>query len=407
MGKLPLEDVRVIDFTTVWAGPHITQWLGVMGAEIIKIETSVRPDTQRTMGGGSGRPPPKSLNESVGFATLNYSKKGVVLNMTQPRAVQLVRELVKISDIVAENFGGAVMDRWGLGYSELKKLKPDIIVYAGSGYGRTGPFKEAPAYAPVIDAFGGLTAINGYLGGEPSTIGTGGWTDLMQALHGAFAILSALHHRSETGEGQYIDLAMTEASANFLGELVMGYTMNEKVGELVGNQDEIMAPHGCYRCLGEDEWVSIAVSSDEEWKAFCNAIGNPDWTKREEFRDELSRWKNQGELDKLVQEWTKKHHHYEAMEMLQKAGLMAGACLNTAQLMCDPHLREREFFVDMVHPAMGKLRLPGLPWMLSNTPRGNYNHAPLLGEHNDYVFGELLGLPKEEIKRLEEEKVIY
>lgn len=406
MQKLPLEGIRVVDFTTVWAGPHITQWLGVMGAEIIKIETNLRPDLQR-LGRVPGRPQPKSLNEGIGFAIMNYSKKSIVLNMREPKAVELIKALIKISDMVVENFGGAVMERWGLGYLELKTIKPDIIVYAGSGYGRTGPRKEFPTYAPIVDAFTGLTFVNSYAGGAPTTIGTGGWTDLVQAHYGAFAILVALHHRFETGEGQYIDVSMAEASASFLGDLIMDYVMNERVGKPIGNQDNIMAPHGCYRCQGEDKWVAIAVSSQDEWKSFCGAIGNPGWTKKEEFSDELSRWKNQEELDKLIEEWTKKHHHYEVMKLLQGAGVMAGASLGLDELVSDPQLREREFFIDMEHPVMGKLCLAGLPWRLSDCSRGNYYSPPLLGEHNDYVFGELLGMPKEEIRRLEKEKVIY
>jgi benzylsuccinate CoA-transferase BbsF subunit len=394
--KLPLEGIRVIDFTAALAGPHLTQWLAVMGAEVIKIETKLRSATSLT------------VTDLLTLDTVRQcSKKRITLNMTKPEAAPLVKELVKISDVIAENFGGPVMDRWGLGYQELKKLKSDIIFYAGSGYGRTGLRTKSPANAFIIGAFVGLTYVNGYVGGEPVTMGGGGWTDYMQALHGTFAILAALYHRSKTGEGQYIDAAMAEGSANLLGELVMDYTMNERVGERIGNRDNIMAPHGCYRCQGEDKWVAIAISSEEEWEAFCSTIGNPKWTKREEFSDELSRWKNQNELDKLIEEWTKRHHHYEVMEILQKAGIMAGASINVEELGGDPHLKKREFLVDIEQPEVGKLRFPSLPWRLNDTPRGNYYYSALMGEHNDYVFGGLLGMPKEEIRRLEEEKVIY
>ncbi len=405
MKELPLEGIRVADFTGVVAGPYTTLWLGVMGAEVIKIESNLRPDMMRTMV-TPGKPRPAGLNQSVEFASLNYSKKSIALNMRQPKAVELVKKLVKLSDIVAENFGGPVMERWGLGYTELKKIKPDIIVYSGSGYGRTGPYKEFPAYAPVIDAFDGLLSMNGYFGGEAAMMGAIGWTDLVSGQHGAFAILTALYHRSKTGEGQYIDLSMTEQGIAFLPEPFMDYAMNARVRGRVGNRDDIMAPHGCYRCQGEDKWVAIAVSSEEEWIALCRAIGDPEWTKKEEFSDEMSRWKDQEELDRLITEWTINHDHREAMEILQKAGVMAGASIDMEDLANDPHLKERDFFVDMEHPEMGRLHLPGLPWRLNNSPEGNYEHPPLLGEHNDYVFGELLGLPRDEIKRLKEEKVI-
>jgi len=406
MQKLPLEGVRIVDFGQMWAGPHVTQWLVVMGAEVIKVETSIRLDFMRNVGIPPGLQD-KAPNVGSAFASLNYGKKSITLNMNQPKARELIKELIKISDVVTENFGGPVLERWGLSYEEIKKLKQDIIVYAGSGYGRTGPHKERPSYAEIVEAFDGSSSVNGYPGGGPNTLGVSPWTDGTQAMHGALAIMAALYHRSKIGEGQYIDAAMIEGSANFLGELVMGYVMNGSVGEPMGNRDSIMAPHGCYRCQGEDKWVVIAVSGEEEWQAFCNVIGNPDWTKKEEFSDELSRCKNQDELDRLVAEWTKQHDHYEVMEMLQKAGVTAGASLGVKELVEDPHLNERGFFIEMEHPVLGKLRCAALPWRLSDSPKGNYHYAPLLGEHNDYVFGELLGLPKEEIEQLKEEKVIH
>jgi len=399
--QLPLEGVRVVDFTTAQAGAHCTQWLGVMGAEVIKIESRVRPDVTRL----SSRA--ETLDQSASFVSFNSGKKSITLNMNQPKAVQIVKELVKLSDVVTENFGGATMERWGLGYPELKRLKPDIIVFATSGYGRTGPRKESPAFAPVVDAFSGLLSVNGYVGGIPNVVGNRGWTDAMAAVHGAFVILAALYHRSNTGEGQYIDASMTELNANVLGELVIDYAMNERVAQPVGNRDNIMAPHGCYRCLGEDKWVAVAVSSEQEWQAFCNALGNPEWTKKEEFSDGLSRLNNQEELNRLIEEWTKQHSHYEVMEILQKVGVMAGACLTLEELKSDRQLREREFLLDIEQPLIGKLCLSRMPWRLSGTPGGNYYRAPLLGEHNNYVFGELLGMPEQEIRRLEEEKVIY
>ena len=406
MQKLPLDGIRVVDFTQVRMGPQLTQWLGVMGAEVIKIETNLRQEISQMV----GTPGEQRLGESKRagyFATLNYSKKSITLNMKDPKAAEIVKELVKLSDIVAENFGKPIMERWGLGYAELKKLKPDIIVYAGSGWGRTGPYTERPAYAPIVDAFTGLTFANGYLGGEPAGVGVRGWTDSITAHYGVFAILAALYHRNKTGEGQYIDLSMAESSIAFAPEPVLNYTMNEKLPGRTGNQDEFMAPHGCYRCRGEDKWVAIAVSSDEEWNAFCNAIGNPEWTRKEEFSDAMSRWKNQRELDSLIREWTINYDHYEVMMILQKAGVMAGASLNIEDVVNDTHLKERGFLVDIEYPNMTKLRRPSLPWRLSDTPKGNYQYAPSLGEHNDYVFGELLGLSKNDINSLEKAKVIY
>ena len=403
MQKLALDGIRVVDFTTAEAGAHMTQWLAVMGAEVIKIETKLRPDVTRLH---TVKECVTQTEQSADFAALNCSKKSITLNMKEPKAIELIKELVKISDVVTENFGGAVMDRWGLGFQELKKFKPDIIFYVSTGYGRTGPYKETPAYAPVVDAFSGVLSVNGYEDGPPCVIGTRGWTDAMVAVHGVFVMLSALHHRAETGEGQYIEITMTEESINSLGDLVLDYSMNGRVARPAGNRDSIMAPHGCYRCLGEDNWVAIAISGDTEWKAFCNVIGSPDWTEREEFTDQISRWKNQKGLDELIEEWTVQHIDYEVMEKLQNVGVAAGVCLDVVELDAEPHLKERGFFVDIEEPLIGKRRLPGLPWKLSDTITGNYEHAPLIGEHNDYVFGELLKMSEEEIRQLERDNVI-
>ncbi|MDD5039094.1 MAG: CoA transferase [Dehalococcoidales bacterium] len=404
MRELPLKGIRALDFCNVWHGPHLNQWLAVMGAEVIKVETMLRLDsTRKGFIPGKGQAP---VNQSADFLVLNYSKKSISLNMIQPKAVELVKKLVKITDIVSDNFGGPVMERWGLGYEELKKIKSDIIVFSGSGYGRYGPRQESPAYAAIIEAFNGLTYLNGYFQGEPKRMGSVGWTDMLSAQQGVFAILTALYYRSKTGKGQYIDLSMTEAALTFLPEAVMDYTINKRVRERWGNRDDIMAPHGCYPCKGEDHWVTIAISNQKEWKALCKIMGNPEWTTREDFSDELNRWKNQAELDKLVGEWTKNYDHHEAMAMLQKVGIIAGATLDVQEVLNDPHMKERGFFVDMNHPELGKITLAGLPYRLSDTPKGYYESPPLLGGDNQYVFGDLLGLSKEDIKKLEEEQVI-
>ncbi len=409
MAKLPLEGIRVLDFCQMWAGPHATEWLSVMGAEVIKVETHLRIDFLRTVGAPPGL---AGTGPDVGscFATLNWGKKSIALNMTQSKARELAKKLVAISDVVAENFGGGVLDRWGLSYEDMRKIKPDIIYFAGSGYGRTGPSKERPAYAEIIDALAGITNVNGYPGGEPSVVGVSPWTDASAAMHGSFAMLSAIYHRMQTGEGQYIDAAMIEGACNFMGEMVMGCTINGNPGECTGNRDAIMAPHGCYPCKvtkDEAEWVAIAVSNQKEWRKLCRLMDDPDWTQKQEFSDELSRWKNQKELDKQLSNWTCQFGAYEIAEKLQKVGIAASASLSTKQLTHDKHMAERQFFIETDHAVLGKVVLTGLPFKFSNCPKGNYECAPLLGEHNEYVFGHLLGLSREEIQQLKEEKVFY
>ena len=408
MQKLPLEGIRVLDFCQMWAGPHATEWLSVMGAEVIKVETSVRIDFMRTVGappGLAGTGP----NVGSAFASLNWGKKSISLNMTTPKAQELAKNLIRICDVVTENFGGGVLERWGLSYEDMKLIKPDIIYYAGSGYGRSGPQKERPAYAEIVDAFTGATFTNGYPGGEPNVIGVSPWTDGAQAIHGAVAILTALYHHMNTGEGQYIDAAMIEGNANFLGEMVMGYIINDSIGERIGNRDAIMAPHGCYPCKmsgDEDEWIALAVASQKEWESLCRVMGNPDWTNKEEFNDELSRWDNQEVLDKYLAGWTRQYGAYELTEILQKAGIAATPSFSTKQFTHDKHLEARGFFKKPNHPVLGNKVLAGLPIRFSDYSEGNYQTPPLLGEHNEYVFGELLGLSMEEIHQLTEEKIL-
>ncbi len=401
MSKLPLEGIRVLDFGQMWAGPHVTEWLSVAGAEVIKIETSQRIDFMRNVGISSAVPmKERTANHGSAFASLNYGKKSLTLNMNTQEAREIFKKLVKISDVVSENFGGAILDRWGVGYNDLKKIKPDIILYQGSGYGRTGPFVERPAYAEIVEAFDGSSYMNGYPGGEPNTVGVAPWMDAGQAMHGSFAILSALYHREQTGEGQQIDAAMIEGSANFLGEAIMDAFMNERVGERMGNRDSVMAPHGAYRCKGGYSWVAIAVSNDGEWKAMCTAMGNPAWAKSPEFATQLARWKNQDELDRKITEWTKEKDMYEVADVLQKAGVMAGPSLGPKEVTEDPQIKYRGFMVENDHPVIGHLSYAGLAFNLSNAPKGNYGPSPLLGEHNEYVLQKLLGYAKEEIDAL-------
>jgi len=408
--NFPLDGIRVADFTQVILGPHMCEWLAVMGAEVIKIESMARVDTSRRANPYvNGKFDPKRAeNPNIGtaFAVLNLSKKSCTLNLKQPKAVELAKRIISMSDIVVDNYSPGVMDRMGLGYSVLREIKPDIIMLSASAVGSEGPLGDLPGYASVTDAWGGLDSITGYLGGWPDGVGHGGWTDMATAQYGVFAILLALYHRSRTGEGQFIDLSMVDGVACRIPEAIMDYIMNRRVRKNTGNRDDTMAPHNCYPCRGEDKWVAIAVRIQEEWLALCQAMGNPEWCQEERFANELSRWNNQDELDKLLAEWTRNYTHYEVMEILQRAGVAAGPSYDVDELVRDPHLRERGFFIEIDQPGIGKT-WPILPWKQTATFKGNYQPAPQLGQHNDYVFGELLGMPQGEIARLVEEKVIF
>lgn len=406
MSRLPLEGVRVVDFTQIQAGPQSTVWLAVMGAEVIKVESRQRPDLLRLYSQARDGRPDAGLNCSPVFSSLNMSKKNCTLNLTQPRARELFKELVKRSDVVVENFSSGVMERLGLDYPSLVRVKPDIIMVSVSGPGRTGPERNYLAYAAVIHAHTGLCSLSGYPGGPPNLMGVM-WSDVLAGQTAALAILAALRHRRRTGEGQYLDCAMSEATLAVMPEAVMDYTINGRVRGCEGNRDESMAPHGCYPCKGEDAWVAVAVATDEQWQALCRVMDDPSWARDTRFADGLGRWHNREEIDQHLAAWTVNYPAREVMALLQGAGIPAGPSCAVPDLLADPHLRARDFFWEMDHAEMGKAPLLRLPWRTDGEPAGRYAPSPLLGEHNDYVFRTLLGMTEEELARLTEEKVIY
>ena len=402
MAKLPLEGVRIADFCWAWAGPYATMLLASMGAEVLKIESMQRLDHVRARALGFGLF--GGVDRSPFFNDLNLNKLSVTLNLSQPQAVELAKRMVSISDVASQNMRPGAMDRLGLSYEDLRKVKPDIIYLSSSACGATGPDREYIGYAPTFAALGGAVYLCGYPDAPPQ--GMTGSIDLRSAVASAFAILAALCYRQRTGEGQHIDLSSQEAITVLLGEALMDYTMNRRNQTRKGNHDDAMAPHSCYRCRG-GQWVTIAIATEEEWQTFCSAIGAPEWTKDQNFSDAYSRLKNQDELDRRVEEWTMNHTPYQVMEILQQAGVAAVPSFDSELLFTDPHLRERGLFEEVDHPLMGKRIVISPPWKLSDAPTPPSHHAPLMGEHNEYVFGELLGLSLKEIAELQERGIIY
>lgn len=345
------------------------------------------------------------MNRETSFNAYNYAKKSITLDLARPKAVEVVRELVKISDAVVENFAYGVMERLGLDYPSLSQLKPDIIVLSVSILGRTGPHQQYLGWGPTGLACTGLPYMTGHPQGPPRRVG-GAWPDPLSAQYGAIALLAALHYRTKTGEGQFIDLSMVETVVAQLPEAVIDYVWNRRVPGRMGNDHQVMAPHGCYRCQGDDKWVAIAVCTEEEWQALARAMGDPPWWREERFSNPLARWRHRRELDGHIEAWTRDRTAYQVMEALQTAGVPAGPSLNAAELMHDRHLQQRGFFVTIDHPEVGKRLMASLPAKMSANTQLNYRHSPVLGEHSREVFGELLGLAPNEIAHLMEEGVI-
>lgn len=400
----PLNGVRVVEFTSAWAGPYATCLLSFLGAEVIKVESQQRPDHSRKLSFTTGKEF-ETLDESEVFNNLNLNKLSVSLNLKKPKAVEIAKNLIKVSDVVMENMRPGVVPRLGLGYDAAKAVKPDIIYLSSSACGQTGPDREYIGYAPTFAALAGMSHITGYPDWPPSNFM--GSIDLRSACTSAFAILAALYYHQQTGEGQYIDLASQEAIATFAGDVFLDYVMNQAVPMRKGNRDDVMAPHNCYRCKGDDKWISIVVATEEEWASLCSVMARSELLRDERFGDSAKRKANEEELDAIITDWTRDKDDYEVMELLQNAGVAATPSLSSEALFADPHLKAREVFRQVEHPVIGKNWVIAPPWRLTETPASFRTHGPLLGEHTDEIFHKHLGMSREEIQKLIEDRVIY
>ncbi|MFC1926269.1 CaiB/BaiF CoA transferase family protein [Chloroflexota bacterium] len=400
-----LSGVKIAEFGGVVAGAYATKYLSLMGAQVIKIESMNKLDLSRVTPAGVYRMVSLSPTDTVISNENNINKMDVTLDLREPEAQELAMRIILMSDIVVENFRPGIMERFGLSYSKVKELKPNVIYLSMSMAGNTGPEANYTGYAPIFSALGGMGHLTGYYDGPATEIRFP--TDIMAGTTAAFSLLAAIIHHKKTGEGQYIDFSDREASTAIIGESIMDYTMNDRNLSREGNRDDVMAPHNCYRCQGDDKWVSIAIATDEEWQAFCDAIGNPDWTRELRFSDGFDRWQNQEELDRLIQVFTLEHTHYEVMDILQKAGVAAMPSFNAEELCGDPHLGDRELMVVVDHQTLGAQTVFSPPWKASQNPPEILTAGPPVGQHNEYVFRKLLQLSEEEYSRLVEKKIIY
>jgi crotonobetainyl-CoA:carnitine CoA-transferase CaiB-like acyl-CoA transferase len=403
--KGALEGIRVIDFTRVLAGPGAARMLADHGAEVIKIEVVtgelarlVIPHSDNVFG----------INRSGYYINTNRNKLGVTINLSDPRGLELAKKLVETADVVIENFSAGVMDRLGLGYEALKAVKPDIIMVSMPGFGQTGPYRTYASYGPTLQAIAGITYLTAFPDHEPAGFGfsysdyTGGWPP-------QYAILAALHRRRKTGKGLFIDVSQMEALCGLYGAGVLDYVVNKRAAKPTGNRlpHRAAAPHGAYRCKGEDRWCVISVFNEKQWQAFCGAIGNPAWSADEKFATLLSRTEHMDALDSLIGKWTLERTAEEVMEILQHAGVAAGVVQNSRDLIeSDPQLRHYQFFKELEHPVIGKVAHENVPFKLSETPAELRRPAPRLGEHNEYVLSEILHISKEEIAKYTKEGVL-
>jgi benzylsuccinate CoA-transferase BbsF subunit len=403
---LPLSGIRVTDFFWLIAGPATSRVLSDFGAEVIKIESLNRVDRVRE--GQLLQQPPggPSLDTAGVFMDCNTNKLSVTLDLNKPRAVELAKDLVRQSDIVTNNFTGDRMGRWGLGYEDLRAVKPDIIMLSMPVMGTTGPYRNYGSYGNGVIAYGGLNMNMGFPDRPPVGMSPL-YSDFAAPYFGVSAMMAALYHRERTGEGQFIDLSQVETSVSMLGTNALEFTANHALPVRDGNRSSDYCPHGAYRCAGPDRWLAIAISSDREFRDLCSVMERPELASDPRFDSPASRREHEAELDAVVETWTRNRDAWDAMRTLQAAGVMAGVVEDLEDMVTrDPWLssehlrpvaRDDEDLVYLTHSQPS--RFDGESPPLAPAPR--------LGEHNEYILKELLGVVDEEYEQLLVDEVIY
>jgi len=402
-GSPIFEDLKVADFSSSVVGPGAARLLADYGATVVRVESRTHVDAVRVappyMGGKPG------INRSGFFNNFNAGKYSLSLNLRIPKAVEIAKRLVEWSDVVIETFRPGIMKRWGLDYEELVKIKPDIIMISSTMLGQTGPYNAFRGFGQHGAALAGWGTTLAYTEGE-AVAPFSAYTDYIGVRYVAVAIIAALEYRRRTGKGQYIDNSQVECSVDFLAQGILDYQTNHRLPQRLGNRDPYCAPHGAYRCKGEDRWCAIAVTTEEEWRKFCGIIGNPPWTDDLRFKTLRDRKDNEDELDGLVENWTVNHTPEEIVEMMQNGGIASAVVTNAKDLADNPQLAHRKHYKVLEHSEIGPHSYENFAFRLSETPAAPCKAAPCLGEHNAYVCTEILGLSDEEFVDLLTEGVL-
>jgi crotonobetainyl-CoA:carnitine CoA-transferase CaiB-like acyl-CoA transferase len=394
---LPFSGIRIVSFPTGIVGPALGGLLAEQGAEVISIEP-----------GHTMRSPQRGQRFQIASDLESHrNQKRLAINMKHPEGVALAKRLIAISDVVAENFSARVMASWGLDYPRMKEVREDIIMASLQAFGQTGPRRDFVSFGPILMAFSGMT----YLWRDPDIERPGAacqtaFPDYIAPSFGALAILAALHYRARTGKGQYIDISQAETAASLLAPAFLEWLINGREPEPQGNFSPSAAPHGCYRCKGDDRWCVISVETQQEWERFCKVIGHSEWATDPRFVDLSARVSHGRDLHALVESWTTEHTPHQVMLILQRERIAAGIVQTAEDLYRDPHLRERGCARDIYYPEVGRLTRVGPSVRLKEThvPRAETVHQA--GEDNEAVLGELLGLSTVQIKDLTEREVL-
>ena len=450
MAKLPLEGIRVLDFTRVWALPWGSMMLGDMGAEVICVESrqhyprltrgifqhipkelfAMMADSLGCLGRGfpDMDPGERQWDRHEIWVGKHRNQLSCTMDLTRPEGYEVFKRLVKVSDAIIENNNPDVMEKLGVTWEAMKEINPRLIYVRSAGYGLTGPYRGFSGLGMIFETWVGHTELWGYSDSDSSTNTASFPADAAAGASALFAFMLGLRHRERTGKGMCIDLGQGENFLPHLCEAFMDYSMNRRVQTRTGNRHP-SAIQGCYLAKGEprpsrerivswnpavenriepgkDNWVVISIENDEQWEGFCRAIGNPPWTKEVRFLDCISRLKNHDELDRLIEEWTSQRDKHEIFHLLQKDGVPCGVVMNDKDAYEDPHLKERSYWVKYWHREAGTREYPGLVWRMSKTPGAIRYGAPCLGEHNEHVYKKIIGVSDEEYEKLVKEEHI-
>ncbi|MCR4393919.1 MAG: CoA transferase [Dehalococcoidales bacterium] len=395
MNKKVFEGIKVAEFAWVVVGPSTSRYLADHGATVVKIESHKRLDTNRINGPFVGGVP--TPDGSMFYGKHNPNKYCISIDLQHPNGRELARKMIAWADIVTESFSPGTMEKWGLGYEDARKIKPDIIYFSSSMQGRGGPHSSYAGYGQNAVNFSGFSEVSGWPDRLPSPP-YGAYTDYVSCRFAAFALMAALEYRRRTGKGQYIEQSQFESSLQFFAPPVMDYQINGRIMGRNGNRYPLAAPHGVFQCQGDDRWIAIAIMNEDQWQSFCQVIGKPELANDKDFATFADRKRNEDALEKIISAWTIKHTVEEAEAILQKAGIPSNIVEKPSDLYKDPQLQHRKYFVTMDHPVMGKQKYEHQAcFILSKTPRELYMPSPCVGEHNEYVFKELLKMSDEEI----------
>lgn len=391
----PLENIKVLDLTRVLAGPYATMILGDLGADIIKVEMPVVGDDARHFG-------PYMNSESAYFMSLNRNKRSITLNLKSEKGRQILLDMVKEVDVIVENFRPGTMEKLGLGYEDLIKINPKLIYAASSGYGHTGPYSKRAAYDAVVQAMGGLMSITGKEGGEPTRVGTS-VGDITAGLFTTIGILAAVNSRNETGKGQKVDVAMLDCQVAILENAISRYVVTGDIPAPGGNKHPSIVPFEPFET--ENGQIMVAAGNDVLWSNFCKAIDTYPLCKDERFATNPLRAKNYKELRPLLGEAMIVKTTEEWQDILDDAGVPNGPINTIDKVVTDPQVLAREMIMEIDHPVEGKLKVPGIPIKLSETPGDIRMTSPLLGQHTEEILKELLNYDDAKIEELKKENI--